>query len=169
MGEAAPLRQRALAIAEKAYGHDDPLLGTSLTSLAFLYKREGRYREAEPSSSARLGWPKKPRVDATAAASSARAELIEVYNAQARYGEAEPLLRAELAAAERKATADPNNVVGKMGLHNARNQLGRLLRETNRPTEAEALFRRALADNEKLRRATRLPKTSSTSAGCCTI
>jgi tetratricopeptide (TPR) repeat protein/CHAT domain-containing protein len=149
--EAAPLRQRALASAEKAYGHDDPSIRTSLNSLAFLYKRQGRYREAEPLYKRVLalvekaqGGPDNP------SASSARAELIEVYNAQARYGEAEPLLRAELAAAERKAVADANNVIGKMGLHNARNQLGRLLRDTNRPSEAEALFRRALADDEKL-------------------
>jgi CHAT domain-containing protein/tetratricopeptide (TPR) repeat protein len=149
--DAVPLRQRALAIAERHDGNDDTLIRLSLNSLAYLYKRQGRYREAEPLYRRVLALAEKGQgaVD-NAAASSARAELIEVYNAQARYADAEPLLRAELAAAERKATADPNNVVSKMGLHNARNQLGRLLRDTNRPTEAEALFRRALADDEKL-------------------
>ena len=37
-----------------------------------------------------------------------------------------------------------------MSLHRALNQLGRLLRETNRPAEAEALFRRTLVNDEKL-------------------
>jgi tetratricopeptide (TPR) repeat protein/CHAT domain-containing protein len=149
--DAVPLRQRALAIVEKAYGEDDTVLRISLNSLAFLYKRQGRYREAEPLYWRVLALAEKGQGGAdNVSATSARAELIEILNAQARYAEAEPLLRAELAAAERKSATDPNNVVSKMGLHNARNKLGQLLRDTNRPTEAEALFRRALADDEKL-------------------
>ena len=149
--EAEPLRLRALAIVEKADGPEQPGVRNSLNALAFLYKRQGRYREAEGLYRRALGLAEKePGGADNSYVRSARTDLIEVLNAQARYAEAEPLMRAELAAAEHKAAADPKALLGQMGLHDALNQLGRLLRVTNRPVEAEALFRRALANDEKL-------------------
>jgi tetratricopeptide (TPR) repeat protein/CHAT domain-containing protein len=147
--EAEPLRQRALTITEKLDGQ--PGLRNALNSLAFLYKRQGRYREAEGAYRRALALAEQEPGGAEGInARIVRGELVEVLNAQARYGEVEPLLRVELAAAERQAAADPKGVVGQMALHRALNQLGRLLRDTNRPVEAEALFRRALANDEKL-------------------
>src|SRR5262245_15045797 len=147
--EAEALRQRALAIVEKMDGQTG--MRNALNSLAFLYKRQGRYREAEAAYRRALALAEQEPGGADGInARSARSELIEVLNRQARYGEVEPLLRIELSAAERNAAADPKAVVGQMALHRALNQLGRLLRETNRPVEAEALFRRALANDEKL-------------------
>src|SRR5262245_50068241 len=149
--EAEPLRLRALAIVEKADGPEQPGVRGSLNALAILYKRQGRYREAEGLYRRALGLAEKePGGADNSYVRSARTDLIEVLNAQGRYAEAEPLMRAELAAAERKAAADPKALLGQMALHDALNQLGRLLRETNRPVEAEALFRRALANDEKL-------------------
>jgi tetratricopeptide (TPR) repeat protein len=51
---AEPLYQQALAIQEKALGADHPDMATSLDNLAALYRREGRYAEAEPLSSAKM-------------------------------------------------------------------------------------------------------------------
>src|SRR5262245_56668747 len=149
--EAEPLRQRALALVEKQRGRDDPSLRPLLSNLAFLYKRQGRYAEAEGLYKRILDLAEKePGGPDNTYARSARADLIEVYNAQARYAEAEPFMRRELAAAEARFAGDPKGVVSQMALHNALNQLGRLLRDTNRPAEAEALFRRALANDEHL-------------------
>jgi CHAT domain-containing protein/tetratricopeptide (TPR) repeat protein len=149
--EAEPLRQRALALMEMARGPDDPSLRPVLNSLALLYKRQGRYFEAERLYKRLLVLAEtEPGGPDNTYARTARADLIEVLNGQARYAEAEPLMRRELAAAEARFAVDPKAVVGQMALHNALNQLGRLLRDSNRPAEAEALFRRALANDEQL-------------------
>jgi len=149
--EAEPLRRRALAIVEKERGPDDPSVRFVLDSLASHYKLQGRYTEAEPLYKRALTLAEKAHggPDNTYVRSALSA-LIEVYNGQARYAEAEPLMRRELAAAETRFEANPQHVVSQMSLHHALNQLGRLLRETNRPAEAETLFRRALANDEKL-------------------
>ena len=148
---AEPLRQRALAIVEKQRGPDHPSIRTSLQALAFLYKRQGRYLEAEALYKRILVLTEKePGGADNTYARSTLADLIEVYNGQARYAEAEPLMRRELAAAEQRFAAEPQGVISRTALHSALNQLGRLLRDTNRPLEAEALFRRALAHDETL-------------------
>ena len=46
--EAVPSAQRALALYEKARGHDHPDVATALYNLAELYRREARYVDAEP-------------------------------------------------------------------------------------------------------------------------
>ena len=58
-------------------------------------------------------------------------------------------MRRLFAIAEKRYEADPQNVVSHMSLHQALNRLGRLLQDTARLAEAEALFRRALAIDEK--------------------
>ncbi|HJZ31641.1 MAG TPA: tetratricopeptide repeat protein [Hyphomicrobiaceae bacterium] len=152
LAEAEPLRRRQVALLEKARGPDDVRLRPALNSLAFLYKRQGRYREAEAIYQRILVLAEKePGGPDNTYVRAARNDLIEIYTAEARTAEAEPLMRRELAAAEAKFAADPQGgLISRLGLHNALNQLGRLLRESNRPAEAEALFRRALANDEKL-------------------
>ena len=49
--EAKPLYQRALAIREKALGPEHPDMATSLNNLALLYNNQGRYADANPSTS----------------------------------------------------------------------------------------------------------------------
>ena len=46
--EAEPLHKRALAIREKALGHQHPAVAVSLNNLGLLYYVDGRYAEAEP-------------------------------------------------------------------------------------------------------------------------
>jgi tetratricopeptide (TPR) repeat protein len=46
--QAAPLYQRALAIAEAAHGPDHPDTGRALNNLAGLYEAQGRYEDAGP-------------------------------------------------------------------------------------------------------------------------
>ena len=51
--EAVPLAQRALALYEKVLGPDHPDVATALNNLAELYRRQGRYADAEPLVSKR--------------------------------------------------------------------------------------------------------------------
>ena len=46
---AAVVANKALEVAEKAFGPDDPLVATSLNNLALLYKTQGQNAEAERS------------------------------------------------------------------------------------------------------------------------
>ena len=89
--------------------HDDPCL--RLADQPRLSLQARRAATAKPSRSIGVPWrlPKKTQGGADNALRQLRPQLSlsKCYNAQARYGEAEPLMRAELAVAERKAAADP--------------------------------------------------------------
>jgi hypothetical protein len=43
-----PLYMRSLAIRERSFGPDHPLVASSLNNLAHLYDDQGRYADAEP-------------------------------------------------------------------------------------------------------------------------
>ena len=46
--EAIPFAKEALRLSEREFGPDDSTTGSTLNNLAFLYRAQGRYAEAEP-------------------------------------------------------------------------------------------------------------------------
>ena len=46
--DAVLVAERALALAEKTFGPENPEVGVTLNNLALLFRRQGRYAEAEP-------------------------------------------------------------------------------------------------------------------------
>jgi tetratricopeptide (TPR) repeat protein len=162
--DAEPLYKRSLAIKERTVGPDDPSVATSLNNLAHLYMRQGRYADAEPvfkrSLAIRESALRRDRPPAGTgknfddlavisrdidrdAVPRALNNLAELYAAQGRYAEAEPLLKRSLAMDEAALGRDHPSVA--TGLNN----LAGLYVAQGRYDDAEPLYRRSLAIREK--------------------
>ncbi|MBW8878213.1 MAG: tetratricopeptide repeat protein [Acidobacteria bacterium] len=137
--EAEPLIRRALAIFEKSLGPNHPVVATALNGLFQLLLATNRLAEAEPVvrralaiDEANLG-PEDPNV--------AR-DLNNLYLLVKHTNpvEAESLIRRALAIDEKSYGPEHPNLARDL------NNLALLLKNTNRPTEAEPLMRRALAN-----------------------
>jgi tetratricopeptide (TPR) repeat protein len=141
--EASPLAQRALALYEKALGHDHPHVATALGNLAELYRRQGRYADAEAlykRSSAILEKVLGPDHPTVAASLN---NLALLYDAHGRHADAEPLYKRCLAIQE-KALGPAHPDVAK-----SFNNLAILYRNQGRYADAEALYNRSLPILEK--------------------
>jgi tetratricopeptide (TPR) repeat protein len=140
--EAETLKRRALAIDQKSYGPDHPIVARNLSNLALLLGSTNRLAEAEPlmrdalAISERSYGPDHPNV---AICLNNLAQLLQDTN---RLAEAETLMRRALAIDKKSRGPDHAHVGRDL------NNLALLLRATNRLTEAEPLMRRALAINE---------------------
>jgi tetratricopeptide (TPR) repeat protein len=106
--EAVPLAQRALALAEKAFGPDLPdaaplLLSVPpfLNNLAELYRRQGRYADAEPLFKRSLAMREKVHGPDHPDVAAALGGLAKLYHDQGRYADAEPLYKQALAIEEK--------------------------------------------------------------------
>ena len=116
-----------LAIHERGLGENHPYVATGLNNLAYLYKSQGRYSEAEPLykrslliSEEQLG------ADHPNTALSLN-NLAELYRVQGRYSEAEPLYKRSLSIWEQQLGADHPNVASSLnnlaGLYWAQDRL----------------------------------------------
>jgi tetratricopeptide (TPR) repeat protein/CHAT domain-containing protein len=151
LAEAEPLYQRALSIAERVLDPEHPSISIALGNLAELYRAQGRHAEAEPLAERSLAIREKasrtaqanvgPEPDETA---NLLSKVNQLYRA-GKYVEAIPIAERYAQVIEaRHGTESPEYAI-------ALNDLGELLRVTNRFAEAEPLMRRALAIDERSR------------------
>jgi CHAT domain-containing protein/tetratricopeptide (TPR) repeat protein len=141
--DAEPLHRRALAIREKALGHNHPDVATSLNNLALLYKSQARFADAEPLYKEVLGILEKTLGQDHSLIASSLNNLAALYQEQGRYAESELLHQRALAIREKALGAD-HPAVGE-SLAN----LALLYAEQGRYADAEPLYQRALAIREK--------------------
>jgi tetratricopeptide (TPR) repeat protein len=121
-------------------------------SLATLYRRQGRYAEAEPLCTKALGALEESPNSDPADIASAQHDLATLNKDQGRYAEAEPLLKSALAIRERIGHRDT-----ALTLH----KLADLYRAEAKYAEAEAHYRRAL-ELQELTYGPHHPYTAST-------
>jgi CHAT domain-containing protein/tetratricopeptide (TPR) repeat protein len=142
-GEALPIAQRVLALAEQLRGPDHPEVATCLNNLAELYRALGRYADAEPLYQRALAiWEKAFGPD-DIDVGTALNNLALLYKAEGRLVEAEPLYRRALAIWEKELSPD-HLEVGR-----ALSNLGELYRAQGRYAEAEPLYKRSIEIREK--------------------
>jgi CHAT domain-containing protein/tetratricopeptide (TPR) repeat protein len=149
-GEAEAVYRRVLAILENDDTASALLIKGELDTIAFLAKRQGRYREAEELLQKAVRVIEKEYGPESNETADELGGLIRFYDEQFRYAAAEPLMRRVLAIAEK--LHDPKADESRrpnLRIHAALRDLGRLLADTNRQEEAEALYRRALAIAEQ--------------------
>ncbi len=147
--EAEPLYRRGLAIREKTDGADNPALRSKLDNVANISQLEGHYREAEKLYRRSLALAEKESGPDSLVVKLALDNLIKLYKEQFRYADAEPLMRRVLAIAEKQYNSDQSRSSTILDVHFGLLDLGRLLQQTNRLEEAEAIFRKALSMDQK--------------------
>ena len=141
--EAEVAKRRALALAEKSYGPDQPQVAAVLNNLGVLLLATNRLTEAEPLLRRALAIDEKTLGPEHPDVAADLNNLALLLKAAMRLAEAEPLFRRALAINEKNYGPEDNKVA--LCLDN----LGMLLLATNHFAEAEPLMRRALAINEK--------------------
>jgi tetratricopeptide (TPR) repeat protein len=142
--EAAPLIDRALAIAEKSNARDNSIIGRDLHNLAAVLLDAGRLDESEQLMRRALTIVEHdhgPEHPVVARCLNNLAGLLRDTN---RLEEAEELCRRALAIDEQSYGPVNSDVAADL------NNLAVLLRAGNRLTEAEPLYRRALAIDEQI-------------------
>ena len=141
--DAEPLFKRSLAIDEKALGPDHPDVAMALNNLAALYSAQGRYADAEPLLQAVAGDPGK---DARSRSSRCR-DSAEQPGCALR--QPRPLRRRR--AALQAVAGDPRKSARSRSSDVAQslNNLAELYSEQGRYAEAEPLYKRSLAIDEK--------------------
>jgi CHAT domain-containing protein/tetratricopeptide (TPR) repeat protein len=137
--EATAAAEHAVKLAERQFGSDHPLVGTSLSNLASLYNRQGRYSEAEPLYKRALSIAEKTLGANNPTVGIRLNNIAELYKAQGRYVEAEPLLKQSLVIVEKAYGPDHPAVATSL------NNLAQLYSAEGRYSEAEPLSNRALA------------------------
>jgi tetratricopeptide (TPR) repeat protein len=142
-GEAELLMRRALAIEEKRFGPDHPIVATHLGNLASLLQATNRLDEAEPLKRRALAIDEKSSGPDHPNVAIRLGNLAILLQATNRFVEAEPLMRRVISIFEKSSGPNDPHVA------TALNNLAQLLQDTNRLVEAEPLMRRALAIDEE--------------------
>ncbi|WP_373526621.1 tetratricopeptide repeat protein, partial [Nostoc sp.] len=91
----------ALAMTKRLFASDHPNVATSLNNLAFLYKSQGRYSDAEPLYIDALAMTKRLFADDHPDVATSLNNLAALYDRQGRYSDAEPLYTQALAMSDR--------------------------------------------------------------------
>ena len=133
----------ALAIDERALGHDDPRVATDLNNLAELYDYEGKDEEAEPLYKRALAIDEKTLGPDHPDVSAVLSNLATLYHHRGRFEQAEPLHRRAIAIDEK--IGGPYNPDLGPDLSN----LGTLYQDQGKYDKAEPLFKRALSIAER--------------------
>jgi CHAT domain-containing protein len=141
--DAIPLAREALALKERALGHDHLLVSIYVSNLAELYRREGDYANAEQLFKRSLEIREKALPPDDRYVAYSVNDLAVLYYDQGRYSEAEPLFKRRLAISEKALGLDASEV--GTGLNN----LAALYIDQGRYAEAEALLERSQAISEK--------------------
>jgi tetratricopeptide (TPR) repeat protein len=142
-GEARPLFERALAIAEEVLGPDDPGTASCLNNLALLLQAQGDLVTARPLFERALVIHERelgPLHPYTAACLGNLAELLE---AQGELAAARPMFERALAIAEATRGSDHPHTA------TALNNLGGLLQAQGELAAARPLYERALSIRER--------------------
>ncbi len=112
-----------------------------LNNLAYLYKSQGRYAEAEPLDKRSLAIHEKALGPNHVDVAGSLNNLAALYEDQGRYSE--PFLNRALAIYERALGPDHPDVAGSL------NNIAELYHDQGRYADAEPLYERSLAINEK--------------------
>jgi tetratricopeptide (TPR) repeat protein len=142
-GEAVPLAERALALAERLHGPQNPVVAAALNTLAGLYVAQGRAGEAEPLYERTIATLEAVRGPDHPDVAIALNNLAGLYRNQGRYADAERLYKRTLSIFEKARGAD--NVSTGVTLNN----LAALYHSQGRYGEAEPLYKRTIAIFEK--------------------
>ena len=128
-----------LAAVEQAknFGDENVFLGVSLNNLAFLYRNQGKYAEAEPLHQRALAIREKVLGPEHPEVATSLNNLAMLYRAQGKDAEAEPLLQRSLAIREKALGAEHPDVAQSLENYAV------LLRKMDRNAEAEKLEERA--------------------------
>jgi CHAT domain-containing protein/tetratricopeptide (TPR) repeat protein len=142
LGEAEPLYKRALAVRERALGHNHTDVATSLRALAMLYIVQARYSDCEALLKRALDIREKAYGAEHIAVGNLLNDLGALYRIQGRQGEAETLFKRALVIHEKTFGPDHTSVSDDL------EQLGILYRNQGRFAEAEPLLVRSLMIRE---------------------
>jgi CHAT domain-containing protein/tetratricopeptide (TPR) repeat protein len=143
-GEAVPIGEEAVRVAEKTFGGNHPALAMTLNLLGAIYDDEGKYSEAEPLFKRGLAIREKALGPDNPEVARSLNSLAFVYYHEGRYAEAEPLFRRALAIRER--ALGPENAEVAVTL----NMLASVYQRQGEFAKAETLFKRSLAIREKV-------------------
>ena len=141
--DAQALYERGLAIRERAFGPDHPLVATSLNGLASLYKEQGQDDKARPLYERALAIREHALGPEHELVGASLNNLALIHYNQGRYAEAQALQ--ERALAIRELTLEPDHPDVAASLYN--NALVHQARD--RYAEAEAFHQKALAIRER--------------------
>jgi tetratricopeptide (TPR) repeat protein len=148
--EGASVAEKAFALAERTLGPEHPSTTPTLSNLARLYQAQGRYSEAEPLYKRALAANERLPADPNAFLSVNEPgrdhaatlvvvnNLAELYRAQGRDAEAEPLLKRALAGRERALGPEHPDTL------RSRNNLAAMYQMQGRHKEADVLYQATL-------------------------
>lgn len=142
--EAEEASVRALGIAEKALGANDPDVGRRVRDIALLPRDPSRYGEAIPFAQRSAEVFRQHRGENSTEFAQAIGWLGSIYQKQGMYSEAEQLYKRALAIHEGKVAEDADVYLGLK-------RLAELFQAQRRYDEAEPLLKRSLAITEKRR------------------
>ena len=129
----------ALAIDERAFGPEHPLMGIFLNNVAVLCDEQGKYSEAEQYYRRSLQLDEQLFGPEDRNVATDLNNLAALYREEGRYPEAEPLYKRSIEIGEK--TLGPNHLDVATRLSN----LAILYNDEGRYAEAEPLYKRALA------------------------
>jgi CHAT domain-containing protein/tetratricopeptide (TPR) repeat protein len=141
--DAIPIAERALEVAAKTIGPNDPRVATALNNLAELYRVQGKYSDAEPLYKRSLEITEKALGKNHPHVAYSLNNLALLYQAQGKYSEAEPLYQRSLAIKGKALGKDHPDVATSL------NNLAELYRVQGKYSKAEPLYKRSLAIREK--------------------
>jgi tetratricopeptide (TPR) repeat protein len=141
--QARSLLEQVLAMRERLYNGDDPIVAHSLFDLAEIYRIQGQDAQAEPLATRVLTiWEKLVGPDHPNVAKSLH-QLAVLYRAQGKFAQAEPLFTRALAI--RETALGPDHLDVAMTL----NSLAVFYKDQGQDAQAEPLCKRALAIREQ--------------------
>jgi tetratricopeptide (TPR) repeat protein len=148
--EATILAKQILEAREKMLGADNPDVADALHNLAWLYRAQNRFDDAEPLYKRSLAIFE--RVHDYPNVASVASDLAAVYMPQGRYADAEPLYKRALAIRETNLGPDHPDVAAVL------NNLAKLYTAQRRFADAEPLFKNAHWRSGKKRSVQIMPK-----------
>lgn len=142
--EALLVAQRSLAIGTQAFGPDDPRLAGSLAALGALARDLENYKDAQAYFERALAIQQKSPTQNAADLATAMDDLGDLYGLEGRFDDGEKFLQQGLKLLEQRYAGNLQNAPNYPKILN---DLGNLYKDAGRFLEAEAAFRRALAND----------------------
>jgi CHAT domain-containing protein/Tfp pilus assembly protein PilF len=141
--EALPKAERALAIAEKTLGPDDPSIAGRLNDLGAVYQAIGAYAEAELRFTRAISITEKVRGPKHPATATLLDNLAAMYFFTGAYAKAEPLFQRALDIREHALAPDDQDIATSL------DHIATLYQATGDYPRAEPLYKRALKIREE--------------------
>jgi serine/threonine protein kinase/tetratricopeptide (TPR) repeat protein len=141
---AKPLLEQALAMRERLFKPDDPIVAHSLNNLAELYAIQGQYAQAEPLFTRALTIREETLGPDHLDVANSLNNLATLYQLKARYPQAQHHYTRALAIREKALAPDHPDLASSL------NNLADVYRAQSQYSQAEPLYIRALAIREKV-------------------